>query len=620
LGGQRFGRYEILRPLGSGGMGEVLLARQSALPGIERLVVIKKVLPHLAREPGFLQRFLDETRVAASLSHGNIVSVYEVGEADGEYFMAMEYVEGMDLREVLHRLKTAGRRMPEDLALYILIEVAKGLSHAHEKRGSDGRLLGIVHRDVSPANLLLSFDGQVKLTDFGVAKAAMRLAATLPGTLQGKVYYMSPEQVSGQECDGRSDIFSLGVVAYEMLAGCRPFEGDSDLAVMDQVRRCAPRPLVEAAPYVPSALAARVERAMARDPGDRYPTMEAFRADLSTYLLEAHTMVSARALADFLEELRGRGPREAERLSVGPDRLPASLDDVAASLLGPRTDEGAEASRTRTLQAAPPAPSPAPSPPSRPLRRVGWVLAGLLGLAALGAWWWNRADGARPGEGATGGEMSSGIATDTAQEAQGPDAGSDAGIDARIDAGPEGPAPDEETRDEAAAPEPREGAGAAPRVAEGPRKRTIWIRTQPAGAEVRAGDRVLGRTPLEVEVPPTPLDLEVQAEGMLPRRLSLGPGTRKVPLLRLDTARGRVQFRFFPANTLVELDGHPVAPQGNLVDIEVPAGPHRLLLRAPDGSRRRVVDLEVPPGGVKALGTLELVEPPAPPPSPKEEP
>jgi len=580
-------------------MGEVLLARQSALPGIDRLVVIKKVLPHLAREPGFLQRFLDETRVAASLSHGNIVAVYEVGEADGEYFMAMEYVEGMDLREVLHLVKAEGRSVPEDLALYILIEVAKGLSYAHEKRGPDGRLLGIVHRDVSPANLLLSFDGQVKLTDFGVAKAAMRLAATLPGTLQGKVYYMSPEQVSGQDCDGRSDIFSLGVVAYEMLAGCRPFEGDSDLAVMDQVRRCTPRPLREGAPHVPSALAARVERAMARDPGDRYPTMEAFRVDLSTYLLEAHTMVSARALADFLEGLRHRGSREAPRGREEPGRPRASLDDVAAALLDSRDPGGGsgEASRTRTLQSAPAAgPAPAAS------RRAWWPLAALAILVGAGAWWWSRPDLLRE-------EAADALPTEDVLPGSSPE---DSGGTVPADGGTE-PAtadPGGEPEDLAGSPEPPDRNRPSASIHGGLKRRTLWIRSRPEGAEVRAGTQILGHTPLEIEVPPAPIELEVRGEGTAPHRLSLGPGTRKIPVVRLDVPAGRIQFRFFPASTRVDLDGHPVATQGNLVDIEVPAGPHRLVLRDPDGSRRRVVDVEVPPGGVKALGTLELADAP----------
>ncbi|HOI12175.1 MAG TPA: serine/threonine-protein kinase, partial [Myxococcota bacterium] len=304
--GQRFGRYDVVRPLGAGGMGEILLARQAGLPGVERRVVIKKILPHLARETDFIERFVDETRVAASLTHGNIVQVYEVGQVDGEYFMAMEYVDGMDLKEMMAVLRQEDRRIPEPLALYVLVEVAKALAYAHERRGPDGASMGIVHRDVSPANLLLSRDGQVKLADFGVAKAAARLSLSLPGTLHGKVYYMSPEQVSGGDVDARSDIFSLGVVAYEMLSGQRPFEGPSDVAVIDRVRRCDPVPLSQVAPWIAPSLDALVMRALQARPEDRYPTMEAFGQALTSYLLEAHTIVSARTLADFLGGLSPR--------------------------------------------------------------------------------------------------------------------------------------------------------------------------------------------------------------------------------------------------------------------------------------------------------------------------
>jgi len=320
--GRHIGQYKIAEELGRGGMGTVYRARQVSL---NRDVALKILPSHLALDPTGVERFRREAMAVAQLAHPNIVQVYEVGEFDGQYYMAMEFVDGLDLKELLAALRAHDQRMPEHLALYVLVEVAKALAYAHERKGPDGTPLGIVHRDVSPANLLLSNDGQVKLTDFGVAKAAARLTLSLPGTLHGKVYYMSPEQVTGLDVDARSDIFSLGVVAYEILCGQRPFEGDSEVAVIDAVRRCVPRPLREIAPWVSPSLEALVERALERDPDRRYPTMHEFEQALTTYMLEAHTIVSARAMADFVAQVQKDRPSS----TPGSARRPTSAAKAA---------------------------------------------------------------------------------------------------------------------------------------------------------------------------------------------------------------------------------------------------------------------------------------------------
>lgn len=583
--GQTFGRYTILRQLGAGGMGEVLLARQSGLPGVERPVVLKKVLPHLANDPEFIRRFLDETRVASLLTHGNIVQVYEVGEVDGQYFMAMEYVDGPDLREVLATLKAAGRRMPEHLALYVLVEVAKGLAYAHERTGPDGAPLGIVHRDVSPANLLLSYDGQVKLTDFGVAKAAARLSLSLPGTLHGKVYYMSPEQVSGGECDQRSDAFSLGVVAWEMLAGRRPFEGDSDVAVIDAVRRCEPEPLSKVAPWVAPSLAAIVERSLRKDPAARYPDLHEFQAALTSYMLEAHTLVSARSLADFLSSLRPDRPEQP----AGPA---PSLEEAAASLArDAATREGGEAQRTRTV--APPSPPPArDGQAAAPRGHLPWVVALTVAFAAVAGMW-------------AAGQRSEPVVIPPPPALDAPVASvtPDPGPAAAVADVPADPVVLAATAD-VASDTPAGGDDEEPARP----RRSVALRSDPPGAEVFAGDRRLGTAPLDVPIPPRgTIRVEVRLDRHEARTLTLGqdsPATVTATLRRLPT--GHVHFRFFPADAEVYVDDRRIETQGNVVRLELAAGKH--VLRVQAGDRRKVARFEV-----KATETTELgtIEPPA---------
>ncbi len=638
---QQFGRYELVRALGAGGMGEILLARQPGLPGVDRLVVLKKILPHLAREAGFLERFLDETRVAACLSHGNIVQVFEVGEVDGEYFMAMEYVEGMDLKEAFHRLRVEQRRMPEGLALYVLVEIAKALSHAHEKRGPDGIPLGIVHRDVSPANLLLSMDGQVKLTDFGVAKAALRLSLTIPGTLHGKVYYMSPEQVVGDDCDPRADVFSLGVVAYEMLAGRRPFEGTSEMAVLDLVRRCEPPALSEVAPWVPGSLASIVGRAMVRDPAGRYPTMEAFRQALSTYMFEAHTMVSARTLAEFLTGLAAVDPvRSNGPVTPTPGRpgTPRSLDEVAASLLGKPLDTldgsptpaGSDRSaHTRTLASHSVAASNVAQRPrfARARRVWPWLAMG-LGIAGLAGFVmaWSmvnepRRDGGsepivatQPGPPAqVQTAPGTGLAAAVAPAPAGQDPKTTADPASSVDTQPavqptaaEGPASTTPPASRTAGFS-RTGTTAAPMTAEpaGPRK--INLKSDPPGALVTSGDHELGKTPLEITVPAGgSLRLELAAEGRVSKPLTLTSGSPTSVHVSLSAIPGRVKFRFFPADAEVLIDDRRIETSGNLVDMELPAGAHVLTLKSNGGERSRSTPFDVAPGRDRALGTVEL--------------
>jgi tRNA A-37 threonylcarbamoyl transferase component Bud32 len=264
-----FGRYVLERLLSRGGMGEIYLARTEGPGGFRKHVIIKKLLPHLADDPEFVNRFVDEARIATSLTHGNILPVFDLGRVDGEYFIAMEYLPGRDLRDMLKRYAREGERMPLAVAAYVIEEVSRGLAYAHKKASATGEPLHIVHRDVSPSNILVSSDGVVKLTDFGIAKATSRLGRSITGRLQGKFCYMSPEQAAGRSVDARSDVFSLATVAYEVLTGVRPFEAESDIATLERVRAAEVAPPSRHRPELSAEVDEVLLAALARDPEER---------------------------------------------------------------------------------------------------------------------------------------------------------------------------------------------------------------------------------------------------------------------------------------------------------------------------------------------------------------
>src|ERR1043165_4815958 len=252
-------------------MGEVFLARQSGVAGFDRLVILKSLLPDLAAQEDFVDQFLDEARVAATLNHPNIVSIYEVGLWNGTYFIAMEYIKGDNLSRLQRAAERQKNRVPLDVAAFIIHDAAHALDHAHKATDIHGKPLSIVHRDISPQNIMVRTDGVTKVVDFGIAKAANRSSRTATGLLKGKVQYMSPEQVSGQELDGRADQFALGVVLWEMVAGRKLFSGGTDLDVLRAVISAPIPKLTEIVPDVPAELERCVERMLARERNQRYP-------------------------------------------------------------------------------------------------------------------------------------------------------------------------------------------------------------------------------------------------------------------------------------------------------------------------------------------------------------
>jgi len=273
-----FGRYYLHRRLAVGGMAEIFLATRSE--GSDDLLVVKRILPHLESREDFVRMFVDEANLSSSLDHPNVVRIHEFGEAAGLHFMAMEYVDGLPLGSLLS--KQPNHKLPIPLSCWIIAEACAGLDHAHKVRDADGNLLGLVHRDISPDNILLSRAGQVKIADFGIAKAATRLTQTSPGQLKGKFAYMSPEQATARTIDARSDLFTIGLVLYEMTTGRRAFDAPNQAGVLRALVQHEYQPPRQFDPTYPQNLAVIIDRTLAWSPDERYQQVADLREALLT--------------------------------------------------------------------------------------------------------------------------------------------------------------------------------------------------------------------------------------------------------------------------------------------------------------------------------------------------
>src|SRR5262249_36316454 len=308
-----FGRYVLVEKIASGGMAEVYRAVLRGAAGFEKPVAVKRILPVFNEEPDFIALFQDEARIASTLTHANIAQVFEFGEVDSAWYIALELVFGLDLGRIMQRLRAAGQPMPLATAAFIIAEAARGLAYAHEKRDAAGHLIGIVHRDVSPPNLLISTAGDVKIADFGIAKAANKDNKTASRVAMGKLRYMSPEQAAGEPLDARSDIFSLGVILHELLGGGPIYPGDQSFRLAELIRSEPAPPPSTRNPAVPPALDAIVLRALAKRREDRIQRA----GDLAREL----TMFVSTQAPGFTREDLG-----ALVVSLIPPRPPAPVD------------------------------------------------------------------------------------------------------------------------------------------------------------------------------------------------------------------------------------------------------------------------------------------------------
>lgn len=379
---EEYGNYYLLEKIAVGGMAELFKAQQRGVQGFQKIVAIKRILPHFSDNEDFVTMFIDEAKLAAQLTHPNIVQIFDLGKAGSSYYIAMEYVNGRDLRTLLKKVREYRLPFPEQVAAFVTMKVASALDYAHRKRGFDDRELKLVHRDISPQNILLSTDGAVKLVDFGIAKAASKASHTVAGALKGKLLYMSPEQATGQPLDNRSDLYSLGLVLFELLTGERCFQADSELGVLEKVRLGRIADLHTLNPGVSRDMVAIVSRALQKGVDHRYPSARFMERDLRDFLQRQGAPITEHDVAEYMEALLV-GPKERlEELLAARFPQVASLSSGSYRVPAGRSGETTTTARTRAdtapgLEAAPEGPVAPPQP------RPRWLLPVILVLTVL---------------------------------------------------------------------------------------------------------------------------------------------------------------------------------------------------------------------------------------------
>lgn len=316
-------RYRVVRRLDAGGMAEVFVGMATSIKGFDKTVAIKRVLPNLTRNRKFVRMFLDEARLSLLLNHTNVVQVFDVGQADGTYFIVMEFIDGVNLKALLEAADQWGGRVGVPQAVLIASEVCKGLSYAHDLRDPTGQPLGIVHRDISPPNVLISEQGEVKIADFGLAKARSQVEHTDPGFVKGKFGYLSPEAAYGEPIDPRTDIFAVGIVLWEMLAGRRLFQGQTDLKTLDLVRKARIPELTLFNPDVPPDLETIVYKALARDKSARYQRSDELGNDLMQFLFDHGLKVASFDIAELVKKAKA-----GKSAPVSPRPLHEGLEEM----------------------------------------------------------------------------------------------------------------------------------------------------------------------------------------------------------------------------------------------------------------------------------------------------
>ncbi|MBN2496678.1 MAG: serine/threonine protein kinase [Deltaproteobacteria bacterium] len=528
---RQFGKYRLIARLATGGMAEIYLASQTSLAGFEKLIVIKRILPNLAREERFVRMFLDEARIAAMLNHPNVVQIFDLGRIGGQLFIAMEYLSGESLAMIIRACRGRNMRVPPHLVAGIMLQAAEGLHHAHSALGPDGQPLQIIHRDISPQNVFALYDGGVKVVDFGIAKATLRSTKTRTGMLKGKYAYMSPEQILAvKDLDARSDVFALGVVMWELLCCRKLYSMESDLKLLKAItEHDAPSP-ASFDPELPEYLCTIVRQALARDRDERYASAADMRADLADFLKQCPESGDTIAIKAFMQDLFAKRIQTKRRLIEGAQAGSQDLDDCLFADISQYLSDTEHS-----------VPHTTPPPVGRtlisPARSRGlwlWLLGiPVLGLGVLGGllWGWSSPEPAPM--------VDAGIASvDGARQAAAgpvangaPDAGA-AASDAGLAAAPADPAP---------ARVASLGDPAAVRTPPGKFKRRRRLRRR---RKIDAPDK---------PVAPDPIKPEPKADGPPGKlRLMTSPWTEifyqgrklgQTPLIDVELPPGKIQLR-----------------------------------------------------------------------------
>jgi TonB family protein len=394
--GVKFGQYVLVEKIATGGMAEVWKARMRGVEGFQKIVAIKKILPHLSDNQDFIEMFVDEAKLAAQLNHNNIIHIYDLGKIQNSYYIAMEYIDGYDLKTILRRGEERGHPMTVELALFIASKLASALDYAHRKKDFEEKEMGLVHRDVSPQNVLVSQEGDIKLCDFGIAKAASKASHTQAGALKGKLQYMSPEQAWGRTIDRRSDIFALATVLFEMLTNRKLFTGDNELSILEQVREARVVPPSEHNEEVTPEIDKVVLKALQKDPASRYQTAGEMARDLDAILYSFKPTPTSADLAIYMHRLSTAEPEFDSAATVIDTPLPVVPPPPVAPAPAPRAVPVAAAvaapvAATPVVSAPPTVAAPvselgyeAPKSGKSPalLIAIGLIVLGLIGGAA----------------------------------------------------------------------------------------------------------------------------------------------------------------------------------------------------------------------------------------------
>ncbi len=363
---EKFGKYVLLEKIAAGGMAEVYLAKSTVANGLNKFVAVKRILPQYFSNEEFIEMFKDEAKVAINLNHGNVVSIYDFGIEKKQFYLVMEFVEGRNLRQVINELKKSNKSFQIDQAIFMVKEVAAGLDHAHRcVDANSGRPLNITHRDMSPQNIMVSFEGEVKVIDFGIAKAETEKEETKAGTLKGKFSYMSPEQAEGALIDPRTDIFAIGIVLWELLANDRLFSGSNEAAILRKVRDCQIPPIRKVNPLVPQELERIVMKALAKDRNVRYQTAANLHRDLNRFLNIQYPDFSSQDFSQSLKESFKIPYLEAREKLIEYAKVELGVREVTATQTATATAT-APISLTPNLNAAKQTSVPLPRIPEAP--------------------------------------------------------------------------------------------------------------------------------------------------------------------------------------------------------------------------------------------------------------